>query len=92
MAITVRIPTPLRKYTEGNETVQLVGGTVGEILGTLAKTFPGIGERILDADGTPKRFVNIYYKDEDVRFLKGNETIVEDGAEISIVPAIAGGA
>jgi molybdopterin-synthase adenylyltransferase len=91
MAITVRIPTPLRKFTSGNERVEVNGRTVRAVLEGLEKAHPGIKERICEADGTPKRFVNVYYKDEDIRFLKGVETEVDDGTELSIVPAIAGG-
>lgn len=91
MAITVRIPTPLRKFTEGRDQVEVDGGTVGAVLEGLEKAHPGIKERICEADGTPKRFVNVYYKEEDIRFLQGVDTEVEDGAELSIVPAIAGG-
>ncbi len=92
MAVTIRIPTPLRKYTGGQETVEVEGGTIGALLEGLEKSHPGIRERICDEDGAPKRFVNIYYKDEDIRFLKNVDTEVENGSEVSIVPAIAGGA
>lgn len=91
MTITVRIPTPLRKFTEGKDKVEVDGGTVGAVLEGLEAAHPGIKERICEADGTPKRFVNVYYKEEDIRFLQGVDTEVEDGAELSIVPAIAGG-
>ncbi len=91
MAVTVRIPTPLRKYTDGNDRVQVSGDNVGAVLSALGATYPGIAERIVDADGTPKRFVNVYYRDEDIRFLQSVNTPVEDGSELSIVPAIAGG-
>jgi sulfur-carrier protein len=91
MAVTVRIPTPLRKFTDGKDKVECTGATVGAVLQSLSKGFPGIGERILEGDGTPKRFVNVYYKDEDIRFLDNVDTKVDDGAEVAIVPAIAGG-
>lgn len=91
MTITVRIPTPLRKFTDGHDQVQVDGGTVRAVLEALEKAHPGIKERLCDDNGVPKRFVNIYYKDEDIRFLKNVDTELEDGSEISIVPAIAGG-
>jgi sulfur-carrier protein len=91
MTITVRIPTPLRKFTSGNEKVEVNGRTVRAVLEGLEKAHPGIKERICESDGTPKRFVNLYYKDEDIRFLKGVDTELDDGSELSIVPAIAGG-
>lgn len=71
--------------------MEVDGGTVGAVLEGLEAAHPGIKERICEADGTPKRFVNVYYKEEDIRFLQGVDTEVEDGAELSIVPAIAGG-
>ncbi len=88
---TVRIPTPLRKYTQGKEEVTAAGGTVGDIIADLEKNHPGIKERILDNDGAVRRFVNIFVREEDIRFLQNLETPVKDGDEISIVPAIAGG-
>jgi molybdopterin synthase sulfur carrier subunit len=89
---TVRIPTPLRKYTQGQEEVTAAGKTVGELIGDLEAKYPGIKERICDDKGALRRFVNVFVKDEDVRFLKNLDTPVNDGDEVSIVPAIAGGA
>jgi molybdopterin synthase sulfur carrier subunit len=92
MAVTVRIPTPLRKHTDGKEDVAIDGATtVRAALEGLEKLHPGIRARICEENGDPKRFVNIYYRDEDIRFLGGVDTEVDDGTEISIVPAIAGG-
>ncbi len=88
---TVRIPTPLRKFTQGNEEVSISGANVGEILTNLEAAHPGIRERICDAKGKVRRFVNIFVGDEDIRFLKNLETEVADNDEISIIPAIAGG-
>ncbi len=90
MAVKVRIPTPLQRLTQGKEEVEGISGTVIEIVKDLDKRFPGIGERISDA-GKIRRFVNIYVNEEDIRFLKGEDTAVKDGDEVSIVPAIAGG-
>ena len=90
MAI-VRIPTPLRKLTGGAEEVQASGKSVGELIGELEKKYPGIKERICDESGSVRRFVNIFVKDEDIRFLQNLDTPVKDGDEVSIVPAIAGG-
>ena len=90
MAI-VRIPTPLRKLTGGAEEVQASGKSVGELIGELEKKYPGIKERICDDKGALRRFVNVFVKDEDVRFQKNLDTPVADGDEVSIVPAIAGG-
>ncbi|HEY2747108.1 MAG TPA: MoaD/ThiS family protein [Polyangia bacterium] len=90
MAI-VRIPTPLRKLTGGAEEVQAPGKSVGELIGELEKKYPGIKERICDDTGAVRRFVNIFVKDEDIRFLQNLETPLADKDEVSIVPAIAGG-
>ena len=91
MAVKVRIPTPLQRLTQGKEDVEGAAGSIMELVNDLEKKFPGIGERISE-NGKIRRFVNIYVNDEDIRFLKAEETAVKDGDEVSIVPAIAGGA
>ena len=88
---TVRIPTPLRKLTNNQEEVTATGATLGAVLDDLNAAFPGLGERIVDEQGTIRRFVNIFVNDEDVRFLQEKETPVKEADVISIVPAIAGG-
>ena len=88
---TVRIPTPLRKYTEGKDEVSITGANVRELLDNLDSTHAGIGERIRDDKGEVRRFVNIFVGDEDIRFLDGLDTAVGERDEISIIPAIAGG-
>ncbi len=88
---TVRIPTPLRTYTQNKDEVSVAGGTVGEVLRNLDKGYPGIGGRLLDEKGGVRRYVNIFHNDEDIRFLKELETPVADSDKISIIPAIAGG-
>jgi len=88
---TVRIPTPLRKYTEGKDEVAISGASIRELLDNLDGAYAGIGERIRDGKGDVRRFVNIFVADEDIRFLDGLDTKVEDTDEISIIPAIAGG-
>jgi molybdopterin synthase sulfur carrier subunit len=88
---TVRIPTPLRKLTGGAEEVAATGTNIGELITDLEKRYPGIKERICDEHGAVRRFVNIFVKDEDIRFLQNLETPLKDGDEVSIVPAIAGG-
>jgi molybdopterin synthase sulfur carrier subunit len=88
---TIRIPTPLRKLTNNQEEVTASGATLGAVLDELNAGFPGLGERIVDEQGTIRRFVNIFVNDEDVRFLQEKETPVKEADVISIVPAIAGG-
>ena len=88
---TVRIPTPLRKLTQGKEEVSASGKNVADLIVDLEKNFPGLRERLCDDKGQIRRFVNIFVKDEDIRFLQNLDTPVGDGDEVSIVPAIAGG-
>ena len=91
MAVTVRIPTPLRRLTRDQAEVEAVGADVASIIDNLEENYPGMKERICDESGEIRRFVNVYLDDEDIRFLDGKATAVKDGAEISIIPAIAGG-
>jgi MoaD family protein len=90
MAISVRIPTPLRSLTKGKEEVQATGGTVGDVITQLESQFPGMRDRLLDEKGV-RRFINLYLNEEDVRFLEALKTPVKDGDTLTIVPAIAGG-
>lgn len=90
MAVTIRIPTPLQRLTQGKEEVEGKPGTIIELINDLDKRFPGIGERISE-EGKIRRFVNIYVNEEDIRFLKAEQTEVKEGDEVSIIPAIAGG-
>jgi molybdopterin synthase sulfur carrier subunit len=91
MAKKVRIPTPLRKLTNNEELVEVNASTVGDVIKELQTRFPGIRERLLDENGEVRRFVNVYVNEEDIRFLKNQQTPLKDGDEISIIPAIAGG-
>ena len=91
MAVKVRIPTPLQRLTQGKEEVEGKPGTVISIVQDLDRQYPGLAERVSE-NGKIRRFVNMYVNDEDIRFLQAEETQVKDGDEVSIVPAIAGGA
>ena len=91
MAVTVRIPTPLQRLTNGQGEVQCEGATVRELLENLEQRCPGVKERICDETGKLRRFVNVFVNEEDIRFLQGDQTKVKDGDEVSIIPAIAGG-
>jgi sulfur-carrier protein len=92
MPITVRIPTPLRKLTNEQDIVTASeSGTLAELIEILEGQFPGLKERLCDDTGDLRRFVNVYVNGEDVRFLSGLQTQIAAGAEVSIVPAVAGG-
>lgn len=90
MPSIVRIPTPLRTLTGGNDEVSANGETLAAVIADLEANHPGLKDRLLDEKGV-RRFVNIFVGDEDVRFLEGLATVIKDGDKISIVPAIAGG-
>ena len=90
MSTIVRIPTPQRTLTGGNDEVSADGRTVGELIDNLEKKHPGLRDRLLDEKGV-RRFVNIYIGEEDIRFLEGLKTELKNGDTVSIVPAIAGG-
>ena len=91
MSASVKIPTPLRKVTNGESLVTVQGANVREMIEELERQFPGMRERLCDDDGALRRFVNVFVGDEDIRFLEGLETTLEEGAQVSIVPAVAGG-
>jgi molybdopterin synthase sulfur carrier subunit len=91
MSVTVKIPTQLRPAAEGATEAQLDGATVQEVLNGLFDRFGELRERISDEDGSLRRFVNVYLGGEDIRFLDGLQTPVSDGAELTILPAVAGG-
>lgn len=92
MGVKVRIPTPLQALTGNNAEVVAAGGTIQEVIDSLEAQYGGLKERICDEAGKVRRFVNIYVNEEDIRFLQGETTPLKDGDEISIIPAIAGGA
>ncbi len=92
MAATVLIPQPLRPIMGDQATVDGAVGTLSACIEDLEVRFPGVRERMLDEDGELRRFVNVYINGEDVRFEDGLATVINDGDEVSIVPAVAGGA
>jgi sulfur-carrier protein len=89
--IKVRIPTPLRPLTKNQGEVETTGANIAEIIDNLNSSYSGLKDRLCDEKGELRRFVNIYVNEEDIRFLKGRDTVLKDGDEVSIVPAIAGG-
>ena len=91
MSVTVRVPTTLRTLTAGSSEVTVEGDTVGAVLDNLEAAHPGFKDRLLDGDGSLRRFVNLFVADDDVRFLDGLNTPVPDGETVSIIPAVAGG-
>jgi molybdopterin synthase sulfur carrier subunit len=90
MAVTVRVPTPLRRLS-GGAVVQADGGTVGALIDDLETKYPGFRDRLCEDDGTLKRFINLYVNGEDIRYASGLETSLKDGDEVSIIPAVSGG-
>ena len=91
MPVTVRIPTQLRELAGGASEVTADPGRLGAVLAQLGAAHPGFAERLFDEQGDLRRFVNVFVADEDIRFLDGLETPVEDGTTVSIIPAVAGG-
>ncbi len=92
MAVKVRIPSPLQKLTANKAEVLCNASSIDQMLSELEKQHPGLKERLCDTDGKLRRFVNIYVNEEDIRFLQGQDTKLKDNDDISIIPAIAGGA
>lgn len=92
MAIKVRIPAPLQKLTKDKAEIEAEGSDIRELIEDLERNFPGIKARLCDEKGTLRRFINIYVNEEDIRFLQRDNTPLKDGDEVSIIPAIAGGA
>src|SRR6185369_2389810 len=88
----VLIPTPLRQYSEKQDSVELTGTTVGEVLSALTGKFPDLKKQLFNDEGKLRSFVNVYLNDEDIRYLKKDATPVAAGDTLSIVPSIAGGA
>lgn len=91
MAVNVLVPTPLRKFTNNQDTVTVAPGTITTLVAELEQQFPGINKSLTDDSGELRRFINVYVNEEDIRFLEGKDTPIKDGDAVSIVPAIAGG-
>jgi molybdopterin converting factor small subunit len=91
MSVSVRIPTILRTYTNGDSEVSADGSTLAEVIENLDAAYPGIKGRILDEQGAIRRFVNVYVGNDDVRFLDALDTKTPEGAQVSVIPAVAGG-
>ncbi len=92
MPVSIRLPTVLRPHAAGQSVVEAAVGSVGDIVGELVGRFPGMKGNLLTDSGELQRFVNIYVNDEDIRYLDKSATKVTDGDELTILPAVAGGA
>ncbi|MGH8001958.1 MAG: MoaD/ThiS family protein [Brasilonema sp.] len=91
MTVKVLVPTALQKFTNNQATLECKGDTIAKLFDSLEENCPGIKSRLCDEDGKPRRFLNLYVNSEDIRFLDGTDTPLNDGDEVSIVPAVAGG-
>ena len=91
MSIVVRIPTPLRRLTNGQDKVDVEADSLGGVIDAMNEQYPGLRDRICDDEGQLRNFVNVYVNGEDVRFLQGLDTPTTAGDEVSVVPAVAGG-
>ncbi len=89
--VSVRIPTPLRKLSGDREELDIDASTVSDLIEKLESECPGMKNRLCDESGNVRRFINLYVNDEDIRFLDGAGTELNDGDIVSIIPAIAGG-
>ena len=89
--VTIHIPTPLRSMTEGQETVEVQGQTIADAVEALTSDYSDLRQHLYTDEGSLRSFVNIYLDDEDIRYLEKEQTELEDGQEVSIVPSIAGG-
>jgi MoaD family protein len=91
MAVTIKLPTILRKFAGNEARVSAEGATLAEVLKDLESRYPGITKNVIADDGSLHRFINVYVNDEDVRYLGSLETVVNEGDVVSILPAVAGG-
>lgn len=91
MGVTVQIPTALKQYARNQDSIELKGDTVGQVMKNLSQNYPHLRAHLFNDDGALRNFVNVYVNDEDIRYLKQTDTAIKDGDVITIVPAVAGG-
>jgi molybdopterin converting factor small subunit len=92
MAVEIKLPTVLRAHADGQQSVTVAGATVGQVFDDLVGRYPALRANLLGDDGGLHKFVNVYLNDDDIRYLEQLDTLVGDGDEITILPAVAGGA
>jgi molybdopterin synthase sulfur carrier subunit len=92
VSVQVRIPTVLRPHVQNQSTVEVSGNTIGEVLDSLATQYPGLQGQLKSDDGAMHKFLNVYLNDDDVRYLQKLDTAVKAGDEVTVLPAVAGGA
>lgn len=91
MPVTVQIPAPLRSHTDGQDNIEAQGQDVKAVLSDVITRFPALKDRIYDPAGQPRRFINFFINDEDIRFLDGLDSALKEGDTLAIIPAVAGG-
>lgn len=91
MAVTVRVPTPMRRVAGGKRDVSADGENVSAVIEDLERQYPGFKDRLMDETGDLRRFINIYINGEDIRYAQGVDTPLKAGDELSIIPAVSGG-
>jgi molybdopterin synthase sulfur carrier subunit len=91
MSIEVQIPTPLRPHADGQDSIPGNGATVRAVLTDVTTRYPALRDRLFDEAGKPRRFINFFINDEDIRFLDDMESAIKDGDTLAIIPAVAGG-
>lgn len=91
MPVQVHVTSVIQSAVDGQKQLSAEGETIAQLLESIAQRYPGFREKVVDEDGVPHRFVNIYLNDEDIRYLQGPETALADGDAVSILPALAGG-
>ncbi len=91
MSITVHVTSVIEKLVDGQKRVSAEGATVAEVIADIDRRYPGFRSQVVDEQGNPHRFVNVYLNDEDIRYLQGANTALREGDSVSILPALAGG-
>jgi sulfur-carrier protein len=91
MAVTVHVTSVIQQVVNGQREFLAEGKSVGELIDNIEQEYPGFATKVMDEQGDLRRFVNVYLNDEDVRYLGGKDTPLQDGDSVSFLPALAGG-